>query len=99
MRLCHIELNRFYDNYLDIRKELCLGVIKIKRYFWNLLISIDQGFNTILGGDPDETISSRMGKHLAKRDCPFCNLLCTLLNLIQKDHCIKSIEKDEGEKL
>ncbi|MGV3466385.1 MAG: hypothetical protein ACO1OT_13960 [Heyndrickxia sp.] len=68
----------------------------MKRYFWNILVSVDQFFNTVFGGDPDETISSRMGKHLAKHDCPFCNLMCKLLNLFEKDHCVKSIEKDEG---
>jgi hypothetical protein len=40
----------------------------VKRYVRNLLISLDQLANTILGGDPDETMSSRMGKHLKKRD-------------------------------
>jgi len=69
----------------------------VGRYFYNLLISIDQLINTILGGDPDETMSSRMGKHLAKRDCPLCNLLCSLLNLINKNHCVKAIEPDEGK--
>lgn len=68
----------------------------VKRYLWNILVSIDQLINTILGGDPDETMSSRMGKHLAKRDCLFCTFMCGLLNLIQKDHCVKSIEHDEG---
>jgi hypothetical protein len=68
----------------------------MKKYIKNFFIAIDQFFNTLFGGDPDETISSRMGKHLAKKDCPLCNSLCWLLNLIQKDHCIKSIEKDEG---
>lgn len=47
----------------------------MKRYFWNVLIGIDQLFNAILGGYPDETISSRMGKHLAKQDSPVSNLL------------------------
>jgi len=60
------------------------------------LISIDQLFNTILGGFPDETMSSRMGKHLAKKDSPISNFVCKILNLIQKDHCQKSIEEDEG---
>jgi hypothetical protein len=70
----------------------------MKKYIWNILISFDQFCNTLLGGDPDETISSRMGKHLAKHDkCPFCNMLCRFLNLFQKDHCIKSIEEDEGK--
>lgn len=63
-----------------------------------MLISIDQLFNTLLGGDPDETISSRMGKHLAKHDkCPVCNFLCKLLNKIQPNHCIRAIENDEGK--
>lgn len=34
----------------------------IRRYFLNLLIAIDQLFNAITFGDPDETISSRLGK-------------------------------------
>jgi len=68
----------------------------MKRYIWNLLISIDQLCNTILGGFPDETMSSRMGKHLAKKDSLISNIVCKLLNLIQKDHCVKSIEEDEG---
>jgi hypothetical protein len=45
-----------------------MGYRDMKQYIWNILISIDQFFNTIFGGYPDETISSRMGKHLAKRD-------------------------------
>lgn len=69
----------------------------MKKYLYNILIGIDQLANAILGGDPDETISSRMGKHLARKDCPICNLLCSLLNKIQPDHCIKAIEPDEGK--
>ncbi len=69
----------------------------VKRYLWNILISLDQLANTLLGGDPDETISSRMGKHVAKRSCPFCIFMCKLLNLIDKNHCRKSIEEDEGK--
>jgi hypothetical protein len=40
----------------------------VRKYFWNILVSIDQFVNTLLGGNPDETVSSRMGKHLAKHD-------------------------------
>jgi hypothetical protein len=67
------------------------------RYIYNILIAIDQLFNTVLGGFPDETISSRMGKRLVKRDCALCNFICGLLNLIDKNHCVKSIEADEGK--
>lgn len=71
----------------------------MKRYIWNILIALDDLMNAILGGNGQETMSSRMGKHLAKHDCPFCNFMCKLLNYIQKDHCVKSIEKDEGVKM
>ncbi|MBG24005.1 MAG: hypothetical protein CMF22_11185 [Idiomarinaceae bacterium] len=33
--------------------------MKILRYVWNVLISLDQLANTLTGGNPDETISSR----------------------------------------
>jgi hypothetical protein len=69
----------------------------MKKYIWNVLVSLDQLLNTLAFGDPDETISSRMGKHLGKHNCPFCNFMCKVLNLFQKDHCVKSIEVDEGK--
>ena len=39
------------------------------KYVWNILIAIDQFFNALFGGDPDETISSRAGKYHLKRNC------------------------------
>lgn len=68
----------------------------IKRYFWNLLISIDQFFNTLLGGDPDETISSRIGK--AKRNGNKLAIFFTKVanKFFGKGHFIDSIEEDEG---
>lgn len=70
------------------------------KYLWNLTISLDQFLNTLLGGNPDETMSSRMGKKLVKHEkCPVCRFLCKILNKIQKDHCVKAIEKDRGEQL
>ncbi|QKE74777.1 hypothetical protein HPK19_19445 [Arthrobacter citreus] len=62
-------------------------------YIWNLLIALDQLMNTILGGNPDETMSSRMGKRIDT--CNFCRFMCRFLDLFQKDHCIKSIERVE----
>jgi len=63
----------------------------IKRYFINIGISIDQLANTIFGGDPDETISSRLGKHYRgswmEKSVDY---------LFGKDHCENSEEKDEG---
>lgn len=66
-----------------------------KRYYLNLLIADDQGVNTICGGDPDETISSRIGK---RKDGPsrfFARVVDTLF-FWQPEHTRKSIEPDEG---
>lgn len=71
----------------------------MKFYIWNLLISIDQFFNTFfLGGDPDETISSNMGKR-ARNGEKVGIYVCKVLDKFQRDHCEKSIELDEGRKL
>lgn len=34
----------------------------MKRWFWNTLIALDQFGNAIANGNPDETISSRLGR-------------------------------------
>ncbi len=72
------------------------------KYFWNLLIAIDQLANTVLFGDPDETISSRLGKWL---DLPknkwrykVARVICKLLRKIDNKHCQKAIETDEGDR-
>lgn len=73
-----------------------------KKYFWNNLIAIDQLVNTILAGDPDETMSSRFGKWLLlpKDTWKFrvAYVICRLLHILDKGHCDKSIENDEGDR-
>jgi len=68
------------------------------RYFLNVLIAIDQLLNALLAGDPDETISSRMGKYVARGRGLIPCMLCKLLDVVfrEKDHCKNSIETDEG---
>ena len=75
-------------------KKLLLLHLILKN-LWNILISIDQLANTILGGDPDETISSRAGKR--QHEQVWAKHLCKFLNWLDTDHCKLSIEKDEGE--
>ena len=78
-------------------------------YIWNILVSIDQLINVVLGpllnvllrpvdkfGDPDETLSSVFGKNVQRGTCKGCYIICRILHLIDPDHCNKSIEKDEG---
>ncbi len=78
------------------------------RWFWNILISIDQFFNVLLSpllnlilrpsarfGDPDETLSSVFGKN--GEECRACHFICKLLHLIDPQHCERSIESDRGD--
>lgn len=69
----------------------------LKRYLWNILLSLDQLLNTVAGGDPDETISSRADKAQKAGKAWGC-ILCKLLSKIQKNHCQRSIEPDEGSR-
>lgn len=66
----------------------------MKNYLFNLLISADQFFNTVFGGNPDETISSRAAKAKLQGERWGC-VLCKLLDKFDKNHCDKSIELDE----
>jgi len=65
------------------------------KYFWNILISLDQLINTIFGGFPDETISSRAGK-AQRKGKKWGIITCSILNKFENNHCEKSIEEDEG---
>jgi hypothetical protein len=76
---------------------------KALRYLLNVAISLDQFGNVALGGAPDETISSRIGrikKHYGGKIPwwrPATKTVDALMNVIDKDHCAKSIEFDELE--
>ena len=67
----------------------------ITKYFWNLLLALDQFANTLGAGDPDETISSRAAKAQRQGKRWGC-VLCQWLHKIDPNHCEKSIEHDEG---
>lgn len=65
------------------------------RWLLNLLIAADQLANTLFGGNPDETISSRAGKAKAMGRAWGC-VLCRLLDVFSKGHCERSVERDEA---
>lgn len=67
-------------------------------YIKNILIGIDQLGNTLIGGAPDETISSRFGRAIREDRCTLCKWVCAALNIVDKNHCIKSIERVEASK-
>lgn len=66
-------------------------------YFRRLLVSFDQLANTVSGGDPDETISSRAAKARDKGRWWGC-ILCRVIDWFDPSHCDNNIETDEGEK-
>lgn len=67
-------------------------------YLKNLCVSVDQFFNALSGGDPDETISSRAAKAMMEGKKWGC-VLCPALDYIDPGHCSKNIEYDEGKKV
>lgn len=78
------------DPFLTKRK----GIIG---YLARVFVAFDQLLNAILGGDEDETISSRIAKD-KRRGRKFACVLCKMLDWIDKDHCEKAIERDEGKR-
>ena len=68
------------------------------QYILNLIHLLDQAVNTILGGDPQETLSSRMGKYVYLNRGSIPCYVCKFLDLFEKDHCLKSVNKYEGSK-
>jgi hypothetical protein len=65
----------------------------IIKYFQSLFIAVDQLANAILLGDPDETISSRVGR--VAPDSLIAKIIDNIF-FYQRKHCYNSIEKNEG---
>ena len=68
----------------------------MKLYFYNQLISIDQCINTILGGAPDQTISSRCWKHREHWAAAMAvRFIDWLFSWYEDEHCRKSYESGD----
>ena len=73
------------------------------RYWLNQALALDQWWNVVWGGDPDETVSSRLGKlenkhgGTIKWSRPGAKIIAKCLDMIDKDHCREAIEADEGK--
>lgn len=70
--------------------------MKNRSYLFRVLYSIDQLANAMVGGNPDETVSSALGKK-QRRGCKLCRFICGILNIVDPNHCEKSIEEDESK--
>lgn len=93
------------------KKQVGNGFYNLSNYFRNLAISIDQFGNVLCGtlfdlilikkggyrfGNPDETISSVIGKNQVKRTLTIVGkILNKILNILDTNHSIVAIEKDE----
>lgn len=67
-------------------------------YLRNLVVATNQLINALLGGDPDETISSRLGKG-ARDGCRVCRVVCWIIDRFTNDgHCARYIEEDRGRR-
>jgi len=77
----------------------------LKQYLWDIAISVDQLVNTLFGGYPDETISSRLGKLKVRQGGELfwknwggiAKPLDAFLDWIDPNHSVDAIEHDEGE--
>ena len=69
----------------------------MRQYLLNWLLWLDEGGNTLTGGDPGETISSRAAKARAEGRRWGC-VLCRFLDWVQKDHCATSLNADDGRR-
>jgi hypothetical protein len=79
---------------------------KIGLYFANLQVGLSQFINTLIGGDPDETLSSRVGKMkrgITNSKNPWLKPIqwgnqIFVIFWKQKDHWNSAIEDDKGDR-
>ena len=69
----------------------------MRRWLWNMLVSLDQLGNTLIGGWPDETVSSRAARSY-RAGRRFGRFMCWWLNKLEPNHCEKAIESELEDK-
>lgn len=73
---------------------------KLRRYRYGVWIAQDQLVNAIHGGNPDVTISSKVG-YMAEQGSKTAQAMAVIIDLLfklavnQDNHCAVSIERDE----
>lgn len=73
-------------------------------YILNWWVTLDCLLNALLGGDPDETVSSRTAKAREAGDewaCVFCKFLTWCQNKVFNkpgDHCSGALERNKGHR-
>ncbi len=73
----------------------------MKQFLRNLLQWASLTLNAWTRGDPEETLSSRMGKSIRQGRCKLCRPVCWLLAVVlnDPDHCGKAadLHPEEGK--
>lgn len=74
----------------------------VKQWGVNCWEGLDNFLSAVIGGDPDESVSSRLGK--ARKAGSSWSFVTDRVDLVAKElfnddnHCDRSIERDEGRK-
>jgi hypothetical protein len=87
-----------------IIRILCLAIIALaivlnirkrgwRSYVINLLIGIDQAANSLIGGSPDETVSSRCARG---QEHWYWKILGRAIDAIQPGHCAKALASEQA---
>lgn len=66
-----------------------------KDNLWRLIVIGDMAVNAVCGGDPQETISSRLGKREDETEIFMAKVVDKIM-WFDKDHCTKAILENEG---
>lgn len=68
------------------------------KYIKNILIALDQLINTLIKGEPDETLSSRAWRHYADGSYKWPKRIIDTLLFFDKDHCYTSWLSEKNRK-
>lgn len=69
--------------------------MSVGQYVYNVALAFDRFGNALLGGDPDWTLSQRMGQAIRQDKCLGCYWICRGLALIDKRHCERVYDPDK----
>lgn len=70
---------------------------RFRRYVLNAAVAFDRLLNALLGGDPEMTVSGRMGRAIANGHCRLCRPVCWVLGKLDRDHCAKQAAREWRE--
>mgnify|MGYP003656855917 CR=1 FL=1 len=79
---------------------LAIPIKSMRRYRWSIFIAQDQLVNALHNGNPDITVSSRVG-YMARQGSKTAYAMAKVIDFLfyvaigQKNHCDVSIEHDE----